>query len=43
MKTDTIPHSQYAIQCGQPGMCKYLIDQGADVNYAEPDPEAGLP
>lgn len=37
MKTDLIPDSQYAISFAQPEMCNYLIDQGADVNFVEPN------
>ena len=36
MKTDLTPDSQYAIRGERPGMCKYLIDQGADVDFVEP-------
>ena len=37
MKTDLTPGLQYAIWRKRPGMCKYLIDQGADVNFVEPN------
>lgn len=34
---------QYAIGCMEPEICKFLVDEGADVDFIEADHDEGEP